>query len=83
MDNDKQLDELVAWATKPTWAEAKVVRQRKALDYLVKRNTSLRFALKVHESLHGPLTRDQWAAARDALSNEAHKERIDAEPVSA
>jgi hypothetical protein len=59
-------------------------RQRIALDYLTKRNTTLRFALKVHEQLHGqPLSKGEWKAARDAVANEAHRERIDAAPVSA
>jgi hypothetical protein len=81
---DSKLEELVEWAEKPTWAERKVVRQRMALDYIVRRNTSLRFAVRVMESVLGrPVTREEWIAARDALSNEAHKERIDAEPVSA
>lgn len=58
-------------------------RQRVALDFLNHRNTTLRFALKVHESLHGPLSKDEWKEARDAVANTQHQERIDAEPVSA
>lgn len=58
-------------------------RQRLALDQLNRRNTTLRFALKVHESLHGTLSKDEWKTARDAVANEQHQERIDAEPVSA
>jgi hypothetical protein len=81
--DDKQITELAEWASKPTFAEAKVVRQRQALDFIVRRNTSLRFALKVHEHLHGPLSRDEWAAARTEVASEAHRERIAAEPVSA
>ena len=59
-------------------------RQRIALDYLTKRNTTLRFGVKVMEHVLGrALTLDEWKTARDAVVNEAHKERIDAEPVSA
>jgi hypothetical protein len=59
-------------------------RQRIALDALNHRNTTLRFALKVHEKLRGaPLTKDEWVDARNAVANEQHQERIDAEPVSA
>jgi hypothetical protein len=57
----------------------KVQRQRDALDALNRRTTTLRFAIRVHESLHGQLGKDEWKAARDAVTNEAHRERIDAE----
>lgn len=65
--------------------QAKIERQRGALAAMNRRQASLRFALKVHEQAHGPLTRDEWVAARDALAetNPAHANRIDEAVVAA
>jgi hypothetical protein len=57
--------------------QCKIDRQRVALDRLNRRNATLRFALKVHEHLHGALTDGEWATARDTVSNEQHQARID------
>lgn len=59
--------------------QAKIERQRAALNTMNERQASLRFALKVHESVHGPLAREEWAAARDALAetNPAHAARVE------
>lgn len=60
----------------------KIRRQGDNLDWMNRRNTSLRFALKVHEQLHGALTREEWVAARDAMTNDQHRERVTETPIS-
>lgn len=54
----------------------KIDRQRRALDLLTRRNTNLRFALRLVESLGRGVTHDEWVAARDAMTNEQHQARI-------
>lgn len=65
--------------------QAKIERQRAALGAMNQRQASLRFAIKVHESVHGPLSRVEWVAARDALAetNPEHVARIGEEPSAA
>lgn len=66
-----------------SWAQSKVARQKAALDDLCRRNTSLRFYLRIANELGHLPSRDEFVAARDKLQNEAHKERLDADLVSA
>lgn len=61
----------------------KIRRQGAALDAMNRRQASLRFALKVHEQVHGPLSRDEWVAARDAMTDDQHRDRVDETPVTA
>jgi hypothetical protein len=82
-DRDMYRDQLEGRKDLMWWAMLKMRGQASALDALNRRTTTLRFALKVHEHLHGALSKDEWKAARDAVANEQHQERIDAEPVSA
>jgi len=83
-DRDTYLDQLEGRKDLMWWAQLKVHRQRVALDDLTRRNTNLRFALRLHDQLRGhALTKEEWKAARDAMTNEQHQERIDAEPVPA
>jgi hypothetical protein len=83
-DRDMYRDQLEGRKDLMWWAMVKVRSQSKALDVLTRRTTTLRFAIKVMEHVLGrALTKDEWKAARDAVANEAHRERIDAEPVSA
>ena len=57
--------------------QRKSLRQRAARDQLNRRNLSLRFALRVHEAIHGPLSREEYLKARDAVQDEQLRERID------
>jgi hypothetical protein len=82
-DRDMYLAQLEGRKDLMWWSMAKVQRQGRALDELTRRTTTLRFAVKVHEHVLGRrLTKDEWKIARDAVANEAHKDRIDAEPVT-
>ena len=82
-ERDALRDQLEGRKDSMWWVQLKVYAQGKALNELNKRVTSLRFAGKVHEHILGRrLTRDEWKTARDAVANEAHRDRIDAEPVS-
>lgn len=74
------LRDVLAGSPNGVWRmQGKIERQRDALDAMNRRQASLRFALKVHEQAHGPLTAEEWAAARDALAvaNPAHADRVD------
>lgn len=55
----------------------KVARQRAALDILNRRVVSQRLALRTLEELGRGLTRAEYLAARDAVTDERLRERID------
>lgn len=83
-DRDMYRDQLEGRKDLMWWAMVKVRSQASALDALNRRVTTLRFGVKVMEHVLGRrLSGDEWKAARDAVASEAHKDRIDAEPVSA
>jgi hypothetical protein len=82
-DRDMYRDQLEGRKDLMWWCMLKARRQSSVLDDLTRRTTTLRFAIKVHEHVLGrPLTWDEWKTARDAVANEAHKDRIDSEPVA-
>lgn len=66
-----------------SWAQSKVARQKAALDDLNRRNTSLRFYLRIANELGHLPSREEFVAARDALGNQEHRERLDADLLSA
>lgn len=83
LDRDAYLGQLEGRKDLMWWVMAKAQRQARELAPLTRRTTTLRFALKVHEHVLGrALTKDEWKTARDVVANEAHKDRIDAEPVT-
>lgn len=83
-DRDSYLAQLEGRKDLMWWAHAKCRRQSSALDDLNRRTTTLRFGVKVMEQILGrPVTREEWVAARSLVADEQHRDRIDAEPVSA
>jgi hypothetical protein len=59
------------------FSDRKVVRQRAALDILNRKLTTLHFQLREIERLGRGLSREEYLAARGAVSNDAHRERIE------
>lgn len=76
-----QLDGNIPKATH--WLQSKVWRQRLALDAANRRIASQRFVLRLAEQLGHVPSRDEYVAARDAITNEQLKDRIEAEPATA
>jgi hypothetical protein len=65
-----QLDGKIPEAT--YWLQVKVWRQRRALDQLNRRTLSLRFALRLMNSIREPVTTQEWVAARNAIGSHIH-----------
>jgi hypothetical protein len=63
--------------------QRKTGRQRTALDQLNRRNSSLRFALRLHERIHGSLTQEEYQKARVEVENEQLRDRLDENPPKA
>lgn len=70
-----QLDGNIPAAT--FWLQTKVHRQRRALDRLDRRNLSLRFALRLLNTIREPVTAAEWTAAREAVGDKLLRERVD------
>lgn len=64
------------------WLQHKVWRQAAALDVLNRRVTGQRFVLRTLDELGRSLTKEEYLAARDAVSNEQLKARLDESLVS-
>lgn len=65
------------------WLQTKVWRQRVANSRLVYRNTTLRFALRLMNTIREPVTTEEWVKARDAIADEKARKRVDEQaPVS-
>jgi len=60
-----------------TWLQGKAERQRRALDGLNRKVLSLHFALRLMNRLREPVTAAEWQEARQAVEDEALRERID------
>jgi hypothetical protein len=60
------------------WLQGKAERQRQALDGLNRKVLSLHFALRLMNRLREPVTAAEWKQARDAIADEALRERVDA-----
>lgn len=71
-----QLDGDLPTATR--WLQRKVWRQATALDALNRRVVTQRFALRTLDGLGRSLTREEYRTARDAVSNDQLRDRIDA-----
>jgi hypothetical protein len=75
-----QLEKDLPTATR--WLQRKVWRQAVALDALNRRVVTQRFVLRTLDQLGRSLTRAEYLAARDQISNEQLRARID-NPTSA
>jgi hypothetical protein len=60
------------------WLQGKAERQRHALDGLNRKVLSLHFALRLMNRLREPVTAAEWKQAREAIADEALRERVDA-----
>jgi hypothetical protein len=60
------------------WLQRKAERQRYALDRLNRTVLSLHFALRLANRLREPVTAAEWRQAREAIADEALRERVDA-----
>ena len=60
------------------WLQGKAGRQRHALDGLNRTVLSLHFALRLINRLREPVTAAEWKHAREAIADEALRERVDA-----
>jgi len=58
------------------WLQAKVWRQRSALDLANQALARQRFALALLGRIREPVTAAEWRAARNALASEQHRDRI-------
>jgi hypothetical protein len=58
------------------WLQAKVWRQRSALDLANQALARHRFALALLGRIREPVTAAEWLAARDALASEQYRDRI-------
>jgi hypothetical protein len=70
-----QLEKDLPTATR--WLQRKVWRQAVALDALNRRIVTQRFVLRTLDELGRSLTRAEYLAARDQISNEQLRSRID------
>ena len=59
-----------------SWLQMKVAAQAKALDALHTRVVNQRFQLRTLNEMGRGLTREEFTAARDAVSNDQTRERI-------
>ena len=59
-----------------SWLQMKVAAQAKALDALHTRVVNQRFQLRTLNEMGRGLTREEFTAARDAVSNGQVRERI-------
>jgi hypothetical protein len=59
------------------WLQGKAERQRQALDGLNRRVLSLHVALRLMNRLREPVTAAEWKQAREAIADEALRERVD------
>jgi hypothetical protein len=60
------------------WMQGKAERQRHALDGLNRKVLSLHVALRLMNRLREPVTAVEWKQAREAIADEALRERVDA-----
>lgn len=63
--------------TATQWLQRKVWRQAAALDLLNRRIVSQRFVLRTLDGLGRSLSAEEYRTARDAIGNQALRERID------
>jgi hypothetical protein len=59
------------------WLQSKVWRQRNQLDVMNRSVLSHRFALRLMNSIREPVTAEEWKKAREALTDERLRERVD------
>lgn len=74
-----RIDEKIAAGDIPTavyWLQTKAHRQAKALDRLNRRVLNQRFQLRLINDLNRGLTRDEWLAAKAAVTNEQVAEKL-------
>jgi glucan biosynthesis protein len=60
-----------------SWLQMKVASQRKMLDTLNRKVLSQRFRLRMINELGRDLTKEEYEAAKEELTNEQVKERIE------
>jgi len=65
------------------WLQGKADRQRQALDSLNRRVLSLHVALRLMNRLREPVTAAEWKQAREAIADEALRERVDGKAPAA
>jgi hypothetical protein len=67
--------------TATRWLQRKVWRQAEALDTLNRRVVSQRFVLRTFDGLGRSLTTSKYRDAQARVSDDAQRERIDAQPA--